>query len=215
MSHFFALGFEVALEGGFDGDLGGEALDDLDAGGFEGGDLLRVVGEEADLGDAEVLEDGGGELEVAAVGLEAKLEVGFDGVEALVLQLVGAELGHEADATALLLLVEQDSGALFGDTRECEVELVVAVAAERVEDVAGGALGVDANDGRLRMNVAHDEGDGALERLAVGFAGLREAFEAEDTEVTPAGGEVGIRDLRDAYERHSSIIDSRGWLLDS
>ena len=48
MAHFFALGFEVALVGGFGGDLGGDALDDFDAGGDEGFDLFGVVGDEAD-----------------------------------------------------------------------------------------------------------------------------------------------------------------------
>ena len=71
MAHFFAFGFEVALEGGFRGDGGGDALGDEDAGGFEGADLVRVVGDEADGGDLEVLEDLGGELEVAVVGFVA------------------------------------------------------------------------------------------------------------------------------------------------
>jgi len=196
VAHLVALGFEVALEGGLGRDRGGEALDDLDAGGFEGFDLFRVVGEETDLGEAELLEDGGGQLEVTAVGLEAELEIGFDGVEALILQFVGAELGHEADAATFLLLVEQNAGAFFGDAGEREMELVVAVAAEGVEDIAGGALGVDADDGRMRMDVAHDERESAFDGLAVGLAWVGEAFEAEDAEVSPASGEVCIGDFR-------------------
>ena len=65
------LGLEVALEGGFAGDGGGEAFDDGDSGGFEAGDFVRVVGDEADGRDFEVLEDFGGELEVAVVGFVA------------------------------------------------------------------------------------------------------------------------------------------------
>ena len=95
----------------------------------------------------------------------AERVVGFDGVEALVLELVGAELGHEADAAAFLLLVEQDAGAFVGDAGEREVELVVAVAAQGVEDVAGEALRVDADDGRRGVDVAEDEGDGGLDAL--------------------------------------------------
>ncbi len=71
MAHLVALGFEVALEGGFGRDGGGDALDHGDAGGFEGGDLLGVVGDEADAGDAELAEDRGGEFELAVVGAEA------------------------------------------------------------------------------------------------------------------------------------------------
>src|ERR1700744_2946039 len=78
VAHLVALRFKVALEGGLDGDFSREALNDLDAGGLECGDLLGVVGEKADFIHAELLEDSSRELEVAAVGLEAEFEVGLD-----------------------------------------------------------------------------------------------------------------------------------------
>ena len=56
-----------------------------------------------------------GSSKCAAVGFVAEFEVGFDGVEALVLEFVGAELGHQSDAAAFLLLVEEDAGAGVGD----------------------------------------------------------------------------------------------------
>jgi hypothetical protein len=214
VAHFFALGFEVALEGGFAGNGRGDALGDGDAGGFEGRDFLGVVGDEADGFHAEMFEDFGGEFEASIVGGVAELVVGFDGVEALVLELVGAELGHEADAAALLLLVEQDAGAFGGDHGEGEVELVVAVAAQGMEDVAGEALGVDADERgrsiRSGGEVAHDEGYGGFDGLVRRGAGFGEAFEAEDAECAPAGGEVGIGDLADCNEGHDCIIDSPG-----
>ena len=74
----------------------------------------------------------------------------------------------------------------------------MAVAAEGVEDVSGEALGVDADDGGSGVDVSHDEGNGGLTGLAGGIAGGGEALEAEDAEVAPAGGEVGIGDLLNA-----------------
>ena len=50
MPHLVSLGFEVALEGGFAGDGGGDAFGDADAGFFEGGDFFGVVRDEADGG---------------------------------------------------------------------------------------------------------------------------------------------------------------------
>ena len=135
---------------------------DLDAGLLDGVDFFGVVGDEADGSEAEVLEDGGGKLEVAAVGAVAEIEVGFDGVAALVLELVGAEFVHEADSAALLHFVEEDAGAGVGDGAEGEFELLAAVAAERMEDVAREALRVDADDGRSSVDVAHDQGDCAF-----------------------------------------------------
>ena len=165
-----------------------------------------------------MLENGGGELEAAEVGRVAELVVGFDRVEALILELVGAEFGHEADAAAFLLLVEEDAGAFGGDGAEGEVELVVAVAAEGVEDVAGEALGVDADDGRGwpsvgrgRFEVAHGEGYGGFDGFAGGVAGLGDAFEAEDAEVSPAGGEVCVGDFGEAEEGHTWSLDSLRW----
>ncbi len=135
---------------------------------------------------------------------------------ALVLQFVGLELGHQADAAAFLVLVEQNAGALFGDGGERELELLAAVAAQRVEDVAGEALRVDAHDGRRRVDVAHDQRDGGLDarggRGQVVVAGLRvidDAFKAEDAEVSPARGEVGIGELAYGEERHRAIIRTR------
>jgi hypothetical protein len=213
VAHFFALGLEVAFVGGFAGDLGGDALDDFDADEFEGFDLFGVVGDEADGGNFELLKDLGGELEVAAVGFVAEFEVGFDGVEALVLEFVGAEFSHEADAATLLLLVEHDAGAGFDDGGHGELELLAAVAAKGVEDVAGEALGVDADDGGCGVDVAHDEGDGGFDAnlwdgdvVVAGEGVFDEALEAEDAEVSPAGGEVGIGYFGYAGEGHDFII---------
>ncbi len=210
VAHLVLLGLEVELVGGLGGDDGREALDHLNAGQFQSFDLLRVVGHQANGGNAEHLEDLGGQLEVAAVGGVAEFKVGFDGVAALVLQLVGLELGHETDSAALLVLVEEDAGAVVGDGGEGELELLAAVAAQRVEDIAGEALRVDANDGRLGVEVAHDEGDGGLdadggrgERVVAGLGIFDNTFKAEDAEVAPAGGEIGIGHLAEREERHS------------
>src|SRR5881394_1551433 len=133
---------------------------------------------------------------MAAVGFIAQFEIGFNGVEALVLKLVGAELGHEADAAAFLLLVEEDTGAGVGDGGHGELELLAAVAAEGVEDVAGEALRVDPDDWGCAVDVAHDEchggfgADGGGRDVVVARRGIfDEALETKDAELSPSGGE--------------------------
>ena len=113
---------------------------------LEAHDLLRVVGEQADRAEPEVHEDLGADAVVAQVGGQAELEVGVDGVEALLLEPVGAQLVQQADAAALLGEVEQHAAALVLDARERVLELLAAVAAQRVEHVAGEALGVHAHE---------------------------------------------------------------------
>jgi len=67
---------------------------------------------------------------------------------------------------------------------------------------------MNADDRGLGVDIAHDEGDRALDGLAVRLAGLGETFEAENAEVPPARGEVGVGNLRDTNQRHNKIIDS-------
>jgi len=213
VAHFFALGSEVALVGWFAGNLGGDAFYNPDARELERFYFLGVVGDEADGRDVERLEYLGGELEVAAVGLVAEFKVGFDGVEALVLKFVGAELGHEADAPAFLLLVEKNACARVGDEGHGELKLLAAVASQRVEDVAGEALRMNAHDGGRRMNVTHDESYGGFyadsgsgDVVVAGRGVVDAAFKAEDTEVSPASREVGVGYFGHAGERHELII---------
>ena len=71
---------------------------DGDAAGGQCGEFVGVVGEEPDAGQAEGLEHGGGDEKVAFVGLPAEGAVGVDGVEAAILQGVGAQFAGQADA---------------------------------------------------------------------------------------------------------------------
>ncbi len=213
VAHLFVLGAQVALEGVLELDLGGDALDHGNAGGLECGDLCRIVCDEANLGDAEQLEDFSGQLVFAAVGGEAQLDVGFHCVHALILQFVCLQFGHEADAAALLLLVEEDARAGVGDFAESQFELETAIAAKGTEDIAGEALGVDADQRRCGVNVAHDEGHEAFDLFALESAFFatrarpRElTLEAQDPEGSPAGGEIRFCDLLDALKCHRSIL---------
>ena len=65
----------------------------------------------------------------------------------MVLQLVSAELVEQADAAALLKLVDEQTAALLGDALECNLKLRAAIAAQAVKHVSGEALGVNADQG--------------------------------------------------------------------
>src|SRR5262245_42061516 len=70
---------------------------DVDAVALEAADLLRVVGEEPDPADAEVAQDLCPDAVVAQILAEAELEVRLDGVAALILERVGADLVRQPD----------------------------------------------------------------------------------------------------------------------
>ena len=97
---------------------------------LEAEDLLRVVGEDPDARQPEVDQDLGADPVVAEVGGQAELQVGVDGVEALLLELVGAQLVEQADPAALLGEVEQDAPALAARSSPARLELLAAVAAQ-------------------------------------------------------------------------------------
>ena len=217
VAHLFLLGAEIALESLLRYDFGGDALGDSDACGFECGDFVGVIGDEADTGDAHEVEDCGRHFVGAAIGGVAQFLISLDGVAAMVLQFVGAELGHEADPAAFLLLVEKDACASFADFFERELQLEAAVAAEGTEDVAGEALRVNADERRRGVDVTHDESNealnrglrGGLRRGCIRTAGLRcgePALKAEDAEVSPARREIGLGDFLNAFQRHTCIL---------
>lgn len=71
MAQFFFLGLEVVFGVGLRFDFAGDAFDDLNSGGFEGSDLVWVIGQQTNLMDAELFEHSRWEFEAAMVGFEA------------------------------------------------------------------------------------------------------------------------------------------------
>ena len=98
------------------------------------------------LRQAEVDEDLCADPVVAQVGREPEPQVRVDGVEPFLLQLVGAQLVQQADPAALLAEVQQHAATLALDHRQRRLELLAAIAAQRVEHVAGQALGVHTDE---------------------------------------------------------------------
>ena len=105
-------------------------------------DLLWVVGQDADRTEAQVNEDLGANAVVAKIGRETELEVGVDGVVALLLKLVGLQLVEQPDPPALLREVEQNPLPLLFDHSERCGQLVAAVASHRLKQIAGETFGV-------------------------------------------------------------------------
>src|SRR5215470_1426619 len=186
MAHLLPLGHEIASIGLGGRHLDGHPLDHLEPIALDADDLLRVVGEDAQLLRPQVHEDLRPDTVVAQVGLEAQGLIGFHGVLAVVLDLVGPQLVDEADPTSLLAHVHEDAAAFTLDDRERLVELRAAVAPARAEHVTGEALRVHAyENGLVGAHVALDEGHGEaiVHRGLIGDAG----------EVAVVGGKLGGR----------------------
>ena len=110
--------------------------DDLDAVVAQRIDLLRVVRQQADAFEAELREQRRGDVVAALVGEKAQMLVGVDGVEAAVLQHVGAQLVRQADAAPFLIEIQQHAAAERADARDGRAQLLAAIAAQAAEQIA-------------------------------------------------------------------------------
>ena len=91
--------------------------------------------------EAEEVQHARGDAVEPLVGLEAQTLVGLEGVEALVLQAVGAQLVHQPDAAAFLREIEQHAAARLARWRAIgAAQLIAAIAFERAQKIAGEAF---------------------------------------------------------------------------
>ncbi len=192
-------------------------------------DLLGIVREHADLLHAEVHQDLGTDAVVPQVLLESQLDVRLHGVAAVLLQLIGLDLVHQADAPALLMHVDDDALAGLVDDLHGRVELVAAVAAHGPEDVARHALGVHPDEhGIVGRDLALHQGyvlhlvhvvlvDDELEVPAEGGGECRRRCPADEGfRLHPEVDEIGDgddlepvlfrEDLQVGHPRHGAVV---------
>src|SRR6266850_3350434 len=169
--------------------LAGNARRDLDASVGERADLVRVVREQSHAANAERVHDRSGQAEIPVVGHESQRQIGADGIEAGVLQLVGTQLRHQADAAAFAIVVDDQPAVFGGDEAHGERELLGAIAAQRPEHLPGHALRLQAHERRAAAELAMNERQRAFN--AVGSV----ALEAERLERAPPGRQLGRRNL--------------------
>jgi len=202
VAELFFLGAEIVFRVGTRRDFAGNALDDSNPGTLQSFHFIWIIGEQPDGAYAQAFQDFCREREVAVVGFESETFVGFDGVETGILEFIGLELRHQADAAAFLLFVNEDACAFFRNHLKRQFELLPAIAAQGVEDVAGQALGMHPDQRRCRLYVAHDEGNGLFDAIAIG--GL--AAKTINPELAPAGREIRRSDLLYLRWTHENII---------
>jgi len=186
VAHLVTLRSKV-LDRGFDRRCNDRcAFHHLDAGILESRHFFRIVREKADLRYPEIMDNRSRQSVIPKVGFETELNIGFDSIHPFVLEFVSPELIDEADAPALLMLIDEQSALLLNDLIERQLELRTAVAAETVEYVAGQTLGVNTREGRPHCwrEIADLESNRFF-----GTDGA-DAFKTKDPEFSKSAGEV-------------------------
>ena len=111
------------------------------------------------------------------------MDVCIDGVQSLLLQFVGGNLVHQADATTFLNEIDDGTFTFLLNELHGLVQLLTAVTALAAEDVACGTTGVHSYEHRLVGGpFSLDEGD-MLQTVAL-------LTEGDDTEVSVSSGHV-------------------------
>ena len=145
MSHFVGLGLQVALIMSMGTHFQRYAFSDGDTQGFQCAVLFRVVGQQANVVLAELVQHGRGDIIGAGVGRESQLMIGLDGVHSLVLQFIGSDLVAQTDASAFLPQIKNDACAGFLDALHGRAQLCTAVAAQGSERITCQAFRMQAD----------------------------------------------------------------------
>src|SRR3972149_4665735 len=101
MPHLGTLGFQVTPVVDVYWSENRHLVNDFKPIAFNAGQLLRAIGEDANLSESEVSENLGADAVFAQVGRQAESFVRLDGVHALILQPVRSDLVMQADSPAL------------------------------------------------------------------------------------------------------------------
>ena len=122
-------------------------------------DLARVVSHQLELADTQVIEHRQADGVVTLIRAKAQALIGFYGIRAAILQLIGADLVQQADTTAFLTQVEQDTAAFMGNRTQRRFELETAVATQTEQRIARQAFGVQtAQYGRAIGHITKGQG---------------------------------------------------------
>jgi len=121
-------------------------FDYLDACIHQRPSFVGIIRKKPNPADAKISQYRDRQAEIPTVGLESERMIRGNGIEALILEGVGAELRCEPDAAPFLLFVDQETGPFRGDRPHRKFQLLAAVATERSQDLTCNALGVNPNN---------------------------------------------------------------------
>src|SRR5207249_8452363 len=122
------------------------SFDYVDSSGLKPLELLRIIRHQPHTRYAEISQHGGAQRVVPVIGFKSELMIRLDSVVTRILKLIGQQLVHKADATAFLELINQYACSILRNPFQREFKLLSTIAAFRTENVAGQALGMDANE---------------------------------------------------------------------
>src|SRR5438309_7887818 len=157
MPHFFLFGPQVSKGVRRWRGLARNLDDNLYAGINQRAGFVAIVREKPDSTEAQIVQDRGRQTEIAAISHEPQCMICFNRIQTAVLQLVSLRLRRQADATALLMFVDQQPAALLSNGLHGHLQLVPTVTPQRPEHLAREALRMDAHQRNACRHIAQNK----------------------------------------------------------
>src|ERR1700738_4970316 len=115
MAKFFFFNPQILNVALMRGHLNWPSFHDFNAIAFQTSDLLGIISQQAYSCDAQVAENLGANAIVTQILFKAQVEIGFNGIESLILQRVRADLISEPNPTPFLMQIDEDPLTLLGN----------------------------------------------------------------------------------------------------
>ena len=123
----------------------GDSLDDANAGALQLLNFIGIIGKQPDRSNAKRFERFGSEFIVASIVGKTEMTIGLDSIQTGILKFVRFQFINEPNSAAFLRQVQKHAGRLLGDFAQRKFQLRPAIAALGRKNIAGKALGMDAN----------------------------------------------------------------------
>src|SRR6267142_1177855 len=121
-------------------------FDNLQAVALKSNDFSRIVRQQANCFETEISEYLGSQTVFAQVRRKTQLLIGFNGIVALLLKLIGFDFGCEADAAAFLAHINDYALSSFRDLAHGLMQLRATIATARAENVASQAFAMHSHE---------------------------------------------------------------------
>ena len=170
-----------------------------------GPQFVRIVRHQTHGSNTQQNKHLGNEDIIACVNRMSELQVRLNRVHPLILQFVRPELFQEADAAALLMLIEQNAGTFMRDRSQSQVQLIMAIATQRMEDVTRRALRMNTHERRLTPKsgeFTEDQRQGGFALFKFPSVSCAVGFESHQPKMRPARREADFSDRSGSTSQH-------------
>ncbi len=180
-------------------------LRNLDSCLYNGPEFVRIICHQTDGSYTQQNQYVGNQRVIARINGVPELQVRLYRVHPLILQFVRTEFFEKTDPAAFLMLIEQNAGTFMRDSPQCQVQLIVAIATQRMEDIASRALRMDAHERRITPKsgeLTQDQGESSFALFQFPIIRCAVGFKSHQPKMCPACRKADFSDRSGSPSQH-------------